>query len=90
MTDTSFEHPKAGSEASPPGLRSFAASMLAGVLRALAVRRDRRLLHALPDSLLKDIGINRGNIDYVATRDECGGFGSRGDSLYSSCRPRSE
>lgn len=69
MTDTSLEHPKVGSEAPPPRLRNFAASMLAGMLRALAVRRDRRLLQALPDSLLKDIGINRGNIDYVAARD---------------------
>lgn len=54
MTDTSFERPKAESEASLPRLRSVAASMLAGVRHVLAVRRDRRLLQALPDSVLKD------------------------------------
>jgi len=59
MTDTSFELAEAGSEASLPRPRSFAASMLAGMRHVLAVRRDRRMLQALPDSVLKDISISR-------------------------------
>jgi len=33
--------------------------MLAGMRHVLAVRRDRRMLQALPDSVLKDISISR-------------------------------
>jgi uncharacterized protein YjiS (DUF1127 family) len=68
MTDTRLDAPDTRSRASPPWLKSLAASMLAGMRRMLAVRRDRRLLQALPDSLLKDIGVSRGNIDYIAVR----------------------
>ena len=74
MTDTSFERPEAMTKASLPWPTSFGPSMLAAVRHVLAVRRDRRMLQALPDSVLKDIGISRGNIDYVAARDEWGGL----------------
>ena len=47
---------------------SFFRTLLASVKHALAVRRDRRLLQELPDFILKDIGINRGSIDYMSVR----------------------
>ena len=39
--------------------------LLAHIKRARTIQVQRRLLHELPDHLLKDIGINRCNIDYV-------------------------
>jgi uncharacterized protein YjiS (DUF1127 family) len=72
MTDTRFTGPTAAGQASLPGLRTIAARVLSGVRRVLAARRNRRVLEELPDSLLKDIGISRGNIDYIATCGEEG------------------
>jgi uncharacterized protein YjiS (DUF1127 family) len=40
--------------------------LIARIARARAMQVRRRLLNELPDHLLKDIGINRCNIDYVA------------------------
>jgi len=68
MTDTRFHATDAGSRTSPPWLKSLAASMLIGMRQVLTVRRDRRLLQAMPDSLLKDIGVSRGNIEYISVR----------------------
>jgi uncharacterized protein YjiS (DUF1127 family) len=72
MTETRIDCSEARSQASLPWLSSFVASILSSVRRVLAARRNRRVLEALPDSLLKDIGISRGNIDYIATRGEEG------------------
>ena len=68
MTDTLFDSSKDGVQPSPPWLNAVAL-MLSRARRTLAARRDRRILLALPDTLLKDIGINRGNIDYIVTCD---------------------
>jgi uncharacterized protein YjiS (DUF1127 family) len=40
--------------------------MIARIMRARAIQAQRRMLRHLPDHLLKDIGINRCNIDYIA------------------------
>jgi uncharacterized protein YjiS (DUF1127 family) len=41
-------------------------TLLARLLRRWRHRCDRRHLEALPDFMLKDIGISRSDIDYVA------------------------
>jgi uncharacterized protein YjiS (DUF1127 family) len=41
--------------------------LLAHIVRARTIHARRRLLNQLPDHLLKDIGISRCNIDYVAS-----------------------
>jgi uncharacterized protein YjiS (DUF1127 family) len=48
----------------------FASTLLARLLRRWRHRRDRRHLEAMPDFMLKDIGISRSGIDYVATHGE--------------------
>jgi uncharacterized protein YjiS (DUF1127 family) len=40
--------------------------VVARLMRAHAIRVRRRLLRELPDYLLKDIGLSRSDIDYVA------------------------
>jgi uncharacterized protein YjiS (DUF1127 family) len=40
--------------------------VLAHIVRARTIHVQRRLLNELPDHLLKDIGLNRSDIDYVA------------------------
>jgi uncharacterized protein YjiS (DUF1127 family) len=68
MIDTDFERRETGIALSRFWQRNFVASMLASIRDALAVRRDRRVLQELPDFILKDIGISRGNIDYMTVR----------------------
>jgi uncharacterized protein YjiS (DUF1127 family) len=46
-------------------------TILAGIERGWRRRQNRRRLQALPDFMLKDIGISRSGIDYVATAGEC-------------------
>ena len=48
-------------------------TMLAAVGHGWRERRSRRHLEALPDFMLKDIGISRSDIDYVATHSEIRG-----------------
>jgi uncharacterized protein YjiS (DUF1127 family) len=40
--------------------------LAAEVRRSIEINSRRRLLHQMPDYLLKDIGISRSDIDYVA------------------------
>lgn len=40
--------------------------MLARLQRAIDIHRRRRLLRSLPDYLLKDVGLSRSDIDYIA------------------------
>jgi uncharacterized protein YjiS (DUF1127 family) len=47
----------------PAVVRDGAAAAFTALRRAHGRRRDRRHLGALPDHLLKDIGISRGEID---------------------------
>ncbi len=68
MIDSDFERQETGVTAWPHWRMSFFATLLARIQHALAVRRDRRLLQELPDFILKDIGISRGSIDYMAVR----------------------
>jgi len=35
------------------------------IKRQIAVRRNRRILHDLPDFMLEDIGIDRSQIDWI-------------------------
>jgi uncharacterized protein YjiS (DUF1127 family) len=39
--------------------------LFARIMRARTIQVQRRLLRELPDHLLKDIGLNRCNLDYV-------------------------
>jgi uncharacterized protein YjiS (DUF1127 family) len=48
-------------------------TMLTTVERGWRARQNRRHLEALPDFMLKDIGISRSDIDYVATHSEMRG-----------------
>lgn len=48
----------------------FASILLARLLRRWRHRRDRRHLEAMPDFMLKDIGISRSDIDHVAAHGE--------------------
>jgi len=50
------------------GRRSAAAAALSALSRANRRRRDGQLLLSLPDYLLKDIGISRGEIEDAVTR----------------------
>jgi len=68
MTDIRLEVSGNVRQPSVLRLKSCFAALLAGIRENLAVRRDRSRLHALSDSLLKDIGINRGSIDHVSAR----------------------
>ncbi|KQU83397.1 hypothetical protein ASD99_17175 [Mesorhizobium sp. Root695] len=45
-------------------------TLLARLLRRWRHRRDRRHLETMPDFMLKDIGISRSEIDYVAAHGE--------------------
>ncbi|MFA6155763.1 DUF1127 domain-containing protein [Mesorhizobium sp.] len=47
-------------------------AMLAGIGRGWRHRRDRRHLAAMPDFMLKDIGISRCDIERVTTHGEIG------------------
>jgi uncharacterized protein YjiS (DUF1127 family) len=40
--------------------------LAAEIRRAVDINSRRRMLHQMPDYLLKDIGISRSDIDYVA------------------------
>ena len=40
--------------------------LIASATRAIEIGRRRRMLRTLPDDILKDIGISRCEIDYVA------------------------
>jgi uncharacterized protein YjiS (DUF1127 family) len=55
--------------AAPTWLRSGAdilRRLLHTMQRSVEISRRRRVLHQMPDYLLKDIGISRSEIDYVA------------------------
>ncbi|WP_442579980.1 DUF1127 domain-containing protein [Mesorhizobium sp. ASY16-5R] len=52
------------------GLWRRAASILADTRHILAVRKGRRELSALPDYLLKDLGLSRCDGDYLAAHGE--------------------
>ncbi|TPJ61925.1 DUF1127 domain-containing protein [Mesorhizobium sp. B2-2-3] len=45
-------------------------AILAWLARGQRLRHERRHLEAMPDFMLKDIGISRSEIDYVATHGE--------------------
>ncbi|PDQ21951.1 hypothetical protein CN311_06410 [Mesorhizobium sanjuanii] len=51
-------------------LRCLALAMLARMMRGWRSRRDRRHLEAMPDFMLRDIGISRSDIDYVAAHGD--------------------
>jgi uncharacterized protein YjiS (DUF1127 family) len=47
-------------------VRACAKLLLDPLLRSIEIQRRRRLLQQMPDYLLKDIGISRADIDYLA------------------------
>jgi uncharacterized protein YjiS (DUF1127 family) len=49
--------------AGPSRLRLFAVLLARRVMRRLKIRSDRSLLQAMPDHMLKDIGIDRSEIE---------------------------
>lgn len=48
-----------------PPIPPLASAMLKRLRLGLEARRDRRRLHMMPDSILKDMGISRADIDYL-------------------------
>jgi uncharacterized protein YjiS (DUF1127 family) len=60
----------------------YAASILTNAKRGLAIRKGRRQLCALPDCMLKDLGISRCDSDYLAAHGE---FAVRLVSGYNRC-----
>ena len=81
MTDIRLEVASDGSQPTMLRLKTCVAAVLAAIRQNLAVRRDRSRLHALPDTLLKDIGINRGSIDHVSAWRRERRSNELGDSL---------
>jgi uncharacterized protein YjiS (DUF1127 family) len=53
----------AAREVSSPRRQSLARRMYRRIVRSVEISRRRRMLSAMPDYLLKDIGINRSDID---------------------------
>ena len=50
-----------------PAAKSYGVFRTVGnwIKRQIAVRRNRRILHDLPDFMLEDIGISRSQIDWI-------------------------
>lgn len=69
MIKTSRGHAFAHRRIASP-FRCFALAMLARMMRGWRTRRDRRHLEAMPDFMLRDIGISRSDIDYVAAHGD--------------------
>ncbi|TGQ12292.1 DUF1127 domain-containing protein [Mesorhizobium sp. M2E.F.Ca.ET.166.01.1.1] len=75
-TMTSLEHTAYETGRASPGLIGFAGRALRLVYHAMRMRSDRAALHAMPDYLLKDMGITRSGIDYyTSTRRAASGTG---------------
>jgi uncharacterized protein YjiS (DUF1127 family) len=56
-------------------LRRFAASAGRLFCAAILARATRRALSGLPDYILRDVGLTRGEIPFVAAAVACGGGG---------------
>ncbi|PTE08478.1 DUF1127 domain-containing protein [Mesorhizobium helmanticense] len=69
MIKTSCEPAFVQKRIASPFLR-LALAMLARMARGWRSRRDRRHLEAMPDFMLRDIGISRSDIDYVAAHGD--------------------
>jgi uncharacterized protein YjiS (DUF1127 family) len=65
MTDHVL-HPAAGAWRTASPLRRLATHLRGALSRWWLAERTRRELHGLPDEVLRDLGISRGDIDYVA------------------------
>jgi uncharacterized protein YjiS (DUF1127 family) len=72
MTNTTFEPSDGTSSENAARARfwRYAASILTNAKRGLAIRKARRQLRALPDCMLKDLGISRCDGDYLAAHGE--------------------
>ncbi|AZO06470.1 MAG: DUF1127 domain-containing protein [Mesorhizobium sp.] len=75
-TMTSLEHTAYETGRSGIGPIGFAGRALRLFYHAMRMRSDRAALHAMPDYLLKDMGITRSGIDYyTSTRRAASGTG---------------
>ncbi|TIW52049.1 MAG: DUF1127 domain-containing protein [Mesorhizobium sp.] len=70
-TMTSLEHTAYETGRSGIGPIGFAGRALRLFYHAMRMRSDRAALHAMPDYLLKDMGITRSGIDYYTSTRRC-------------------
>ena len=64
---TSLEHTASETGRSAGGPIDFASRALRLFYRAMRMRSDRAAMQAMPDHLLKDMGIARSEIDYYTS-----------------------
>jgi uncharacterized protein YjiS (DUF1127 family) len=63
VSTATLSHDSFERSARPSRLRLFAVLIARRVMRRLKIRSDRTLLQAMPDYMLKDIGIDRSEIE---------------------------
>ncbi|OHV69406.1 hypothetical protein LCM4577_22720 [Mesorhizobium sp. LCM 4577] len=66
-TMTSLEHTACETGRSGRGLVDFASRALWHFYRAMRMRSDRAAMQAMPDYLLKDMGVARSEIDHYTS-----------------------
>ena len=65
MSAITFDWPAQADETKDERKPETTRSVLDWIQRRIAIFRHRKLLHALSDSVLADIGINREQIDWI-------------------------
>jgi uncharacterized protein YjiS (DUF1127 family) len=69
---TTVVHPATFVVNAASSFRRFAASAGRSLAAAILARATRRALRGLPDDLLRDVGLTRGEIPFVADAVACG------------------
>ena len=70
---TTVVHPAAFVASAASHFRRFAAWAGRSLCAAILARATRRALNGLPDDLLRDVGLTRSDIPFVAAAVACGG-----------------
>jgi uncharacterized protein YjiS (DUF1127 family) len=65
MTTIALSRSAGHLDATPSGALALARRFYAGIVRRSRLRHDRRVLRGMPDLMLRDIGLSRGEIDSV-------------------------
>ena len=70
---TTVVHPAAFAANAASQLRRLATRAAHALCAVMLARATRRALNGLPDDLLRDVGLARGDIPFVANAVACGG-----------------